>query len=262
MKLSIITINKNNADGLEKTIKSVIGQYFIDFEFIIIDGASTDNSVTIIQKYVETIYYWISEPDTGLYQAMNKGIEKATGDYCFFLNSGDIFTNNNVLDEAFKNEINSDIFCGYACGYINGRKTDFFPPDSFALRYFYGHNIPHQSEFIKRELLINLGLYCEDLKILSDYEFNIKALLSGASFQNINQQIAIIDMNGISSREENNSLLETEGNIIFKRNIPNRIMEDYYYFLDKKGIGHPAIQFLINSKLFNLLKLLYKLFGR
>ena len=87
MKLSIITVNRNNKDGLEKTIRSVIRQTSHDYEYIIIDGASTDGSPEIIRNYEENITYWISEPDTGIYNAMNKGIRKAQGDYCLFLNS-------------------------------------------------------------------------------------------------------------------------------------------------------------------------------
>ena len=87
MKLSIITINLNNVIGLEKTITSVINQNFLDFEYIIIDGSSTDGSLEIIKKYAEKIAYCVSEPDKGIYNAMNKGLKKASGQYCLFLNS-------------------------------------------------------------------------------------------------------------------------------------------------------------------------------
>ncbi len=89
MKLSIITINKNNAYGLRKTIQSVINQTYSNIEYIIIDGASTDGSIDVIKKFEDKIDWWASEPDTGIYNAMNKGIKIATGDYCQFLNSGD-----------------------------------------------------------------------------------------------------------------------------------------------------------------------------
>ena len=92
MKLSIITINRNNAIGLEQTIKSVISLKYSNFEYIVIDGASTDNSIDIIRKYASSITFWISEPDKGIYNAMNKAVDFASGEYIFFLNSGDIFT--------------------------------------------------------------------------------------------------------------------------------------------------------------------------
>ena len=89
MKLSIITVNYNDAKGLERTIKSVISQSYQDFEFIIIDGGSSDGSLDIIKKYERHIDYWVSEPDGGIYQGMNIGLRQAKGDYVNFMNSGD-----------------------------------------------------------------------------------------------------------------------------------------------------------------------------
>ena len=89
MKLSVITINFNNRDGLRKTIESVVNQTYNDFEYIIIDGGSTDGSVDVIKEYADRIDYWVSEPDKGIYNAMNKGIDVAKGEYCIFMNSGD-----------------------------------------------------------------------------------------------------------------------------------------------------------------------------
>lgn len=100
MKISIITINFNNKDGIEKTISSVVAQTYKDIQYIIIDGDSTDGSVEVIKKYHEDIDYWISEPDKGIYDAMNKGILKATGDYVLFLNSGDYLS----IEELLTNE--------------------------------------------------------------------------------------------------------------------------------------------------------------
>ena len=87
MKLSIITINLNNAAGLRKTIQSVVNQTYIDFEYIIIDGFSSDGSIEVIKEYADRINYWVSEPDRGIYNAMNKGILKTSGEYIHFLNS-------------------------------------------------------------------------------------------------------------------------------------------------------------------------------
>ena len=101
MKLSIITINLNNDTGLNKTIESVINQTLKNFEFIIIDGGSTDRSVELIKEYAGQINYYVSEPDKGIYNAMNKGIRQAQGEYCFFLNSGDYFVNESVLEKVF-----------------------------------------------------------------------------------------------------------------------------------------------------------------
>ena len=104
-KLSIITVNRNNAGGLKKTIDSVTAQTYTGFEFIIIDGASEDDSPRIIREHAGRLSYWISEPDNGTYDAMNKGIRAATGEYCLFLNSGDFLIHPGVLEEIFNSKI-------------------------------------------------------------------------------------------------------------------------------------------------------------
>lgn len=112
MKLSIITVNLNDKTGLEKTIKSVISQSFSDFEFIIIDGESTDGSIDIINQYKSKISYWVSEKDSGIYNAMNKGIRQAKGEYLYFLNSGDALHNENVLHHIFNDDPHAPFICG------------------------------------------------------------------------------------------------------------------------------------------------------
>ena len=98
MKLSVITINFNNRDGLRKTIESVVNQTYKDFEYIVIDGGSTDGSVDVIKEYTDRIDYWVSEPDKGIYNAMNKGIDVAQGEYCLFLNCMGILNEKHLLD--------------------------------------------------------------------------------------------------------------------------------------------------------------------
>src|SRR4030043_464009 len=110
--LSIITINLNNAAGLRQTIESVINQTFSDYEYIIIDGGSTDGSVDVIKEYASKLRYWITEPDTGIYNAMNKGIMQAKGEYFQFLNSGDWFLNETILQKLFSVDHNADILYG------------------------------------------------------------------------------------------------------------------------------------------------------
>ena len=112
MKYSIITINYNNKEGLERTIQSVLGQISKDYEYIIIDGGSTDGSVDVIRQYADHISYWISEPDKGRYNAMNKGIRQATGDYLNFMNSGDTFHSSSVLEDIAKMNFDEDIITG------------------------------------------------------------------------------------------------------------------------------------------------------
>ena len=112
MKFSIITINYNNKEGLEKTIQSVLGQTFHDYQFIIIDGGSTDGSLDIIKQNADHIDYWVSEPDGGRYPAMNKGIKQAKGDFLNFMNSGDTFHSPTVLEDIAKMNLTEDIITG------------------------------------------------------------------------------------------------------------------------------------------------------
>src|SRR5574344_1377354 len=110
--ISIITVNKDNCAGLKFTIDSVLCQTFKDYEWIVIDAASTDGSVELIKQYQEHISYWVSEPDGGIYAGMNKGILKATGEYILFLNSGDSLADNDVLENVHQNNLNGDIVLG------------------------------------------------------------------------------------------------------------------------------------------------------
>ena len=130
---SIITINLNNSTGLEKTIQSVTTQLFSDFEFIIIDGGSTDNSIDVIKKYESEITSWVSEKDNGIYDAQNKGIAKANGTYCLFLNSGDYLFSKDALKKVFDSNLTEDIVYGNIIYHENGstdRKKSF--PDNLS----------------------------------------------------------------------------------------------------------------------------------
>lgn len=172
MKISIITINYNNKNGVEKTISSVVSQTYKDIQYIIIDGASTDGSVEVIKKYHENIDYWISEPDRGIYNAMNKGILKATGDYVLFLNSGDYLISSDIIDDiSHELDSNEDIVFGLLKTYPSGiiGYTDIHLPLTL-LDFFKSSPIPHPASFIKRELFQKIN-YDESLKIVADWSF-------------------------------------------------------------------------------------------
>jgi len=200
MTLSIITVNKKNAAGLEKTIKSVICQTFADFEFIIIDGNSSDNSVEVIERYKDKINFWISEPDSGIYNAMNKGIRKAQGDYCLFLNSGDCLLKECTLTELF-NEIRNTEDAGiYYTDCIATNHPYFTPPKLININYLIIHNLNHQNTLIKRSLFIEHGFYNEKYRIASDYEFWLKEFWTYKTiFKYINTNISLYDSFGIST---------------------------------------------------------------
>jgi glycosyltransferase involved in cell wall biosynthesis len=202
MRLSIITINKNNALGLEKTIQSVVNQTYNDFEYIVIDGNSMDESVEIIKKHSSKIIYWVSETDTGIYNAMNKGIRKAQGEYCLFLNSGDWLISSTTLQDVFNeisNNTTADIF------YSDLNRTDGTVnkfPDNLSIIYLIKGPISHQNSLIKRSLFFEHGFYNEDLFIASDWEFFLYELWKYKSdYVHISTCISVFDAHGAGSIE-------------------------------------------------------------
>ena len=150
-KLSIITINYNNTRGLEKTLSSVWNdQTYSNFEHIVIDGGSTDGSVDVIKKYADKLTYWVSEPDKGIYNAMNKGILKAKGEYLLFLNSGDYLCNE-ALSEIFSENFSEDIVYGnFTLLCKNGEKKIKTFSEQVDYNLLYLESIGHQSTLIKR----------------------------------------------------------------------------------------------------------------
>lgn len=230
MKISIVTINYNNRVGLQKTIESVVGQTYRSIEYIVIDGGSTDGSADTIKYYGNAISYWISEPDKGIYNAMNKGVAKATGDYVLFLNSGDYLESPTVIDEIQQELVsNEDIIFGllkcYPSGIV-GYKEIQLP---LTLLDFFDHSpIPHPAAFIKTELFQTLK-YDESLKIVSDWKFFLETVaLKGCRCKKINRIITIFEDDGLSSR--NTVLCNDEREQVLKGLLPKAIYVDYFKF--------------------------------
>jgi len=238
-KLSIITVNLNNSTGLLKTIKSVVSQTFSDYEYIIIDGGSTDGSVDIIKQYADKITYWVSEPDKGIYNAMNKGILQAKGEYCLFLNSGDYLYSKDVLYNVFiVNYCKEDIITGNSFPIYPNQPTKLSKGraydrkqkgESLTLYDMYKGTINHCSSFIKRKLFDKYGLYDENYKIVSDWIFFLKVIgLYGIQVEYADVIISCFDKTGISSC--NRKLLEIEREKALESCIPHSILADYSYF--------------------------------
>ena len=215
MKLSIITVNLNNKDGLRKTAQSIVSQSFKDFEWIVIDGGSTDGSNEIIEQYSKYITYWVSEPDKGIYNAMNKGIVVARGYYLLFLNSGDVLYSQATLSEVFKLNIEVDILTGQVERMDNHQLLRNYESNLFI--QLYKDTINHQGTFIKKELF-NHRKYDEDLRLVSDWKFWIESIIGdNASVMVTNLIISKQDMNGVSS---NISLLSQERKEVFNKLFP------------------------------------------
>ena len=178
MKYSIITVNFNNKNGLRKTIESVIHQTCQDFEYIVIDGGSTDGSTDVLKEYDAHINYWVSEPDGGIYQGMNKGIKKAQGEYLNFMNSGDCFYDDKRLELVCNTHFDADIIVGSDYYYNSDTRQDFTSnlPPRLSMYSLYKGSFPHQSSFFRRELFNNC-LYDENLRMVSDWKFFIQKII-------------------------------------------------------------------------------------
>lgn len=199
--ISIITVAYNNKFGLEETIKNVINQSFKNFEFIIIDGGSNDGSKELLESYSSKIDFWISEPDKGIYNAMNKGIAKATGKYLIFMNSGDRFSSSEVLEKIAPQFGDEDLIYGNAYYELEDRKKyEYRIPSKITIGSLLKEPICHQSAFFKKELFTNFGMYDEANKIASDWTFMMDLFIHhNISQKYINEFISIFEKTGISN---------------------------------------------------------------
>ena len=251
MKLSIITINYNNAEGLRKTLASVAAQTYHDIEHIIIDGGSTDGSVDVIKEYVRNVermnelksegihVVWLSESDKGIYNAMNKGISKASGDYIQVLNSGDILAADDVtesmmvkLNELSNERVNESdgvaILYGnmikkdYTTGKIIGKSKEV----EYSLRNYYSSTMNHDCCYFRRDLFEVYGLYDENLKIVSDWKWFLLAIgLGHVKPVYVDIDVTIFDASGIS--ETNLTLRNQERRQVLEELLPPAILADY-----------------------------------
>ncbi len=230
MKYSIITINLNNANGLKETIDSVVNQTYHNYEFLIIDGGSIDNSISIIKLYKDKIDYWVSEPDNGIFNAMNKGIKASHGEYLIFMNSGDCFKNGKVLEESLP-YLGADFVIGQIESKDKHKILNYELSD-ISMMTFYKGAIPHQATFHKRSLFEN-SQYDENLKISSDWKFFFqKIIFENASYSLEPFIICSFDTHGISNT--NSTLAAEERNQIISESIPTRIIIDYERYKDKE----------------------------
>lgn len=198
-KLSVITINYNNLTGLQKTMHSVFQQTFKDYEFIIIDGGSTDGSKELMETHAHKLTYCVSEKDNGIYNAMNKGIAKSSGKYLLFLNSGDYLFSDNVLSIWNETNTEEDITYGDVMWDTKGILENGHFPDRVSFNFFRGNSLPHQASFISRNLFATIGLYDESLSILADWKFFLLAVCKyNYSYKHIPVVISVCGRDGIS----------------------------------------------------------------
>ena len=234
MILTVVTINRNNASGLEKTLQSVAAQTFKDFEYIIVDGASTDGSVEAIKKYEAKFAHlrWASESDTGIYNAMNKGIRIASGDYIQILNSGDYLASDDVTERmlsALERTGHPSILYGnmVKC-FPDGRKQGdkSFAGQEITLLGMYTGTLNHNPTYIRRTLFEKYGYYDESLKIVSDWKWYLQAVvLNGEEPQYVDVDVTLFDMSGVS--ETNKDLDRDERKKVLEQLFPKAVLADY-----------------------------------
>lgn len=254
-RLSIITINRNNAAGLRRTMESVFAQTCHDFEYIIIDGASTDGSVDIIREY-ETLVRssvrpfaitWTSESDTGIYDGMNRGILKANGKYLLFMNSGDVLANDEVIANWLSHDIHADIV---SCNAIfeksryHKEQLIISPPVAKAQHLILSF-LPHQATFIRRQLFEDIHLYDTSFRAISDWLLFIEAILvHHASYQHIHMFVARCETEGLTNRPDSGKLIDEE----FQRGLQKVLPLYYDVFADlrksRKINSHPYNQYV------------------
>lgn len=261
---SIITINYNNKVGLEKTLKSVMQQDLSDYEYIVIDGGSTDGSAEIVGQHAGKISYWVSEPDAGIYDAMNKGVKAAKGEYLVFLNSGDWFFYTDVLTRtaaaATKNP-GKDIYYGDTCVTDEGQKKQWIKkePADIGTEYFKVNTICHQAAFFKRELFESLGLHPINYKLASDYWFFLQSLVSGKSFCYLDFTVIYSSFGGLSYTQSD--LYRQEHTAIWKSLVPEYVQRLTENNIRMQGDLSPRfvkMALLFNNKILKRIKNIFR----
>ena len=265
MKFSIITVNYNNCEGLRKTIESVAAQTCRDYEFIVIDGGSTDGSADVLKEHDKDITYWVSEKDTGIYNGMNKGIAKATGDYLNFMNSGDCFYAADVLQRVADYNSQADIIVGRDYHYDMKKQQGHasIQPPRTSMMHFFVATLDHQSSFIRRELF-NDSPYREDYRLVSDWIFFTEKIVSeGKQVQFIPDIVCRREEGGISDQQWQRNRKEIS--TWLHSDLPKGVYEDYATLakLDKTSL-YRLFDIIDNTKkrkwLVTCIKLINKLF--
>lgn len=212
--LSIITVCRNESSHIQRTCKSIVNQDWQGFEWIVIDGASTDGTAKILHGYKAHMNHFVSEPDNGIYDAMNKGIRLATGDYILFLNGGDALHANDVLRRTVPILGKADVLHGKINVFDeSGRFKKVYEAEKLAITgsYFFDHKcVPHPSAFIRRSMFQRFGLYDPTYRVISDRVFFNKLAMAKCSFTPLPFIVSDFFLGGISSHENSHELTCSE----------------------------------------------------
>lgn len=252
MKLSIITIAYNDLNGLKCTAESVLAQTFTDYEWIVIDGGSSDGTHEYLASLEKQPEFWCSELDCGIYDAMNKGISHANGEWCLFLNSGDFLYDQDVLKRVFSEIPEADIV--YCDAVFKGSDKTFNVtyPSQLTLDFFVERCICHQATFIKRQLLTESNGYSTDYKIVSDWRAWVIWIMQGKKFVHLPVVVCTFMLGGIGSTKLQEAKEERER--VFEELLPdyvkpllfnetyNRALEHYTKKIHEQFMKKPLIR--------------------
>ena len=224
MRISIITINYNNLDGLRLTMDSVLTQQDCYFEYIVIDGGSTDGSRELIESVTDKLTYWVSEPDKGIFNAMNKGIKVAQGEYCIFMNSGDRLADSTVLKRAAEQLTDKDFYTGHLA--TLGNESDvIFAPTHITAYSLVRFPLSHQATFIRTEVLKQRS-YRDEYRLICDWEQMVyELLLNNRTYAVLDFVVAHYDRSGVSSQPQHAARYEAERKEAIEQLFPPRIWE-------------------------------------
>jgi len=238
-KLSVITINYNNRSGLERTIKSVIDQDLADLEYVVIDGGSSDGSREVIEAHRQQIHHWVSEKDKGIYNAMNKGIAAAQGEYLLFLNSGDYLYEPDSLSKAFA-QIGGEAICSCDIRVYDSKTGEYrvWPaPESVSYTFFFDTTLNHQSTFIRSELFAAYGPYSENNIVGADWEFFFLVLgVHSRSYKKLSVVLSVYNLDGFSANlsEEMKAVQKRNTEAVLNRYVPMRLKPELEEYLEMK----------------------------
>lgn len=236
LKLTVITTCKNESANIAETIESVASQTYNSYEYIVIDGGSVDETVNIIKSFKNNITQFVSEPDRGIWHAMNKGIALANGEYVYFLNAGDRLFDKDTLRSIFiGNEITEDIIYGNIIDDYGSRQVRKSYADTISIRYLLSNMICHQSMFTRKGLFDKYGYFDERYTFLADYDLLWRCVIKHrVSYKHIAQTIAYYDMNGLTANPDNHPMLVREWEAVSNCNLSSF---QYAYY----RIIHPAL---------------------
>ena len=258
MKISVITINYNDRDGLAKTMESVLSQTArlgVDYEYIVVDGGSSDGSAEVMAQYADKLAYGVSEPDGGIFNAMNKGIKAASGDYLNFMNAGDYFAAPDVLERVVKKLDGKDFYIGHQQN-LKPHAHLIKAPRRISACSLVVQPLPHQATFIRSVLLKARG-YNEQFKVIADWEqMVVEFLVNNRTYERLDFVVACFDTTGLSARAGHDGRYEEERQRMLRETFSPRIIEvlvgrsrfdaKVRYALDKPNLWQRDLKILRN----------------